>query len=219
MVTLASLLLHPPSPSNAAPEAQNLTEQQREQLKLGTALRKIGWISFYAQLVLSTVSGVILLFSSGITSSGALSVNPLDACTLVGVAGGLITSFLSWGWIRAGRRLAFLQDVKLQTVLATILAGTNLNLASMGATIIGLQATVGSLVGKTLSAAAGGYYGPRAPPPVAFDVFSVQACANVIMAHFVGLVLANWLLRVVQRHMAKEEELAFAPSAPPMPGY
>ena len=170
--------------------------------------------------MLSTVSGVILLFSSGATSAGVLSINPLDACTLVGVAGGLITSFLSWGWIRAGRRLAFLQEVKLQTVLATVLAGTNLNLASMGATIIGLQATVGALVGKTLSAVAGGYYNPRgAPPPVAFDVFSVQACANVIMAHFVGLVLANWLLRVVQKHMAKEEELAYAPSAPPMPGY
>lgn len=38
------------------------------------------------------------------------------------------------------------------------------------------QATVGSLVAKTLSAAsAAGFYGQRtAPPPAAFDVFSVQ---------------------------------------------
>lgn len=39
-----------------------------------------------------------------------------------------------------------------------------------------MQATVGSLVAKTLSAAsAAGFYGQRtAPPPAAFDVFSVQ---------------------------------------------
>lgn len=38
------------------------------------------------------------------------------------------------------------------------------------------QATVGSLVAKTLaSASAAGFYGQRtAPPPAAFDVFSVQ---------------------------------------------
>ena len=90
----------------------------------------------------------------------------------------------------------------------------------MGAAILGLQATVGSLVGKTLTTAAGGYYGPRAAaPPVAFDVFSVQACANTIMAHFVGMVLANWLLRTVNVYLKREEERDMMPSAPPAPMY
>jgi len=187
-------------------------------LRLGTALRNIGWLSFWGQLILTTVSGVILLFSSEITSKGVFSINPMDICTLVGVACGLITTMLSWTWIRTGRRLGFLQEVRLEQCLGTVLASTNLNLIGLGATILGLQATVGTLVGKTLTSAAGaGYYGSRvAPPPVAFDVFSVQACANTIMAHFVGLVLANWLLRIVQKHLQREEE-EFAPSAPPMP--
>lgn len=168
--------------------------------------------------MLSSVSAVILLFSTGVSSSGRLSINPMDVCTLLGVGGGLVTSFLSWTWIRAGRRLGMGQEVKLQQVLGSVLVGTNLNLAAMGATILGLQATVGALLGKTLTSAAGaGYYRGAAPPPVAFDVFSVQACANTIMAHFAGLVLAQWLLRVVQKHLAAEEEAAYAPSAPLAP--
>jgi hypothetical protein len=207
-------------PLFAAPSG-NLTVKQKEMLKLGTALRNIGWLSFWGQLILTTVSAVILLFSTGVTSQGTLSVNPIDICTFIGVACGVITTSLSWTWIRAGRRLGFLQEVKLQQCVATVLACTNLNLVGMGAAILGLQATVGSLVSKTLTTAAGGYYaGPRAQaPPVAFDVFSVQACANTIMAHFVGMVLANWLLRTVNKYLKREEEDEMSASAPPMPNY
>lgn len=184
-------------------------------LQLGTALRNIGWLSFWGQLILTTVSGVILLFSTGVTSKGAISISPIDVFTFFGVAAGLITTALSWSWIRAGRRLGFLQEVKLQQVMATVLASTNLNLLGMGAAILGLQATTGALVAKTLTAATA-YYGPRsAPPPVAFDVFSVQACGNTIMAHFAGLVLAQWLLRTVSRYMQRQEERDMTPSAPP----
>jgi hypothetical protein len=35
---------------------------------VGTALRNIGWISFWSQLVLSIVSAVVLLFSTGVTA-------------------------------------------------------------------------------------------------------------------------------------------------------
>ncbi len=37
-------------------------------LQVGTALRNIGWLSFWAQLTLTVVSAVILLFSVGVTS-------------------------------------------------------------------------------------------------------------------------------------------------------
>lgn len=189
-------------------------------LKLGTALRNIGWLSFWSQLVLTMVSAVILLFSTGVTSAGSLSINPIDACTLGAVAAGIITTGLSWTWIRVGRRLASFQDVRLQQCVGSVLASTNLNLIGMGAAILGLQATVGGLVAKTLSAAAGGYYGPRAvQPPVAFDVFSVQACANSIMAHFAGLVLGQWLLRILNRYVQQMDDINLAkqPTAPPMP--
>jgi hypothetical protein len=179
-----------------------------ESAQLGTALRNIGWISFWAQLILSTVSGVVLLFSTGVTSGGAFAPSPTDVCTLVGVASGLLATFLSWTWVRAGKALQEGKMVKLQQCMGTVLVSTRLNLIGLGATVVGLQAAVGALVAKTLSSAAGGmaYYNPRAaPPPVAFDVFTVQSCTNTIMAHFVGLVLANWLLGIVRSALAKEE--------------
>ncbi|EFN58952.1 hypothetical protein CHLNCDRAFT_140957 [Chlorella variabilis] len=119
-------------------------------------------------------------------------------------------------------------DVKLPSISGTVIANSNLNLLGMGATILSLQAIVGNLVAKTLSSAsAGAYYGAQrvAAPPVAFDVFSVQACTNTIMAHFVGMLFSNWILLVVNKYNKRqqEREAAFAadsaPSAPPMPGF
>lgn len=184
------------------------TAEESDMIQVGAALRNIGWISFWSQLILSTVSGVVLLFSLGVTTGGSLTATPTDVCTLVGVGCGLLTSMLSWTWIRAGRKLQELKNIRLQQCMGTVLASTNLNLIGMGATILGLQANVGALVAKTLTSAAGGlYYNPRAaPPPVAFDVFTVQSCTNTIMAHFVGLVLAQWLLRVLRVFISKEEE-------------
>ncbi len=43
-------------------------EEQVDRLAVGTALRNIGWLSFWGQLVLTVVSAVILLFSVGVTN-------------------------------------------------------------------------------------------------------------------------------------------------------
>mmetsp|Transcript_10069 Transcript_10069/g.27413 ORF Transcript_10069/g.27413 Transcript_10069/m.27413 type:complete len:222 (-) Transcript_10069:306-971(-) len=147
---------------------------------LSTAIRNIGWISFWSQFVLSVVSGVVLLFSTGATS-GAAQVSPTDALTATGVLTGLIAAFISWGLVRTGRLIAEGKQVKLEFVMAAVLASTRLNLIGLGATILGMQASIGGLVAKTLSSAAGGmaYYNVRAPPPpVAFDVFTVQSGMN-----------------------------------------
>lgn len=42
-------------------------EEQTNMLAVGTALRNIGWLSFWSQLALTVVSAVILLFSVGVT--------------------------------------------------------------------------------------------------------------------------------------------------------
>jgi len=262
-------LTHPPPPRHPFLQAG-----------LSTAIRNIGWISFWSQFVLSVVSGVVLLFSTGATS-GAAQVSPTDALTATGVLTGLIAAFISWGLVRTGRLIAEGKQVKLEFVMAAVLASTRLNLIGLGATILGMQASIGGLVAKTLSSAAGGmaYYNVRAPPPpVAFDVRSQVACplsrrhalmrcasctcfagfhrsiwhelhvrciavasmplmplmsstrparycslllATVqslaqppalysfsSLAHYVGLVLAYWLLSILRRHIAKEEEKA-----------
>lgn len=191
-------------------------EAAQDMLAAGTALRNIGWLSFWSQLTLNVVAAVILVFSTGATTAGAgIALSPLDFCTLGGVICGIISTFLAWLNIRTGRRigagLIAPQNVQLSRIAGTILASSNLNLLGLGASIIGLQATIGSLVGKTLSSATGSYLNPRAPPPpVAFDVFSVQACANNIMAHFAALVFSQWLLRILNKYIRKEEDGVYA---------
>lgn len=205
-------------------EGGKLSEQQEDMLRVGTALRNVGWLSFWGQLTLTTVSTTILLFSTGVSTSGPAQFTFIDIATLFGIVCGFISTFLAWSYTRAGRKLGMLQDVKFSSIAGTVIANSNLNLLGMGATILSMQAIVGSLVAKTLSSTGAFYSAQRAQaPPVAFDVFSVQACTNTIMAHFVAMLFSNWILHVVNKYTKKqgEREAAaaadFAPSAPPMP--
>lgn len=193
-------------------------EEERDRLAVGTALRNIGWLSFWSQLTLTAVAAVILLFSIGVTSQGVVNLNLINVSTAFGVATSLVSTFLAWTYVQAGRKLGQLQEVVLSKVEGTVLRGTTLNLVGLGATLVGLQATVGGLVAKTLaSASAGPVYRPgMAPPPVALDVFSVQACTNTVMAHFLAIAFSNWLLRVLNKYIQKESAMP-TPSAPPMP--
>lgn len=78
--------------------------------------------------------------------------------------------------------------------------GIVVNLLGLGAAILGMQATVGLLVAKALTSSANPYYQGIAPgysPVLALDVFLVQASANTILSHFLGLVFSLELLRSV----------------------
>lgn len=70
----------------------------------------------------------------------------------------------------------------------------------MGAAILGMQATVGLLVAKALTTSSTPFYQgtpPGSSPVLALDVFLVQASANTILSHFLGLVCSLELLRSV----------------------
>ena len=76
--------------------------------------------------------------------------------------------------------------------------GVFLNVLGLGATAIGLQAAVGILLAKTLTNTtanpflAGGTGSWN--PVLAFDVFLLQASTNTILAHFIGLTFALWMV-------------------------
>ncbi|RWW33401.1 hypothetical protein GW17_00001897 [Ensete ventricosum] len=85
-------------------------------------------------------------------------------------------------------------------VVKTLKNGIALNLLGMGAAILGMQATVGLLVAKALTTSSVPYYqgiSPGRSPVLALDVFLVQASANTILSHFLGLVFSLELLRAV----------------------
>ena len=107
--------------------------------------------------------------------------------TLFGVVAGFLSTFWSFGYTRLSRRLyRYLSTgpddnskrVKKADVLNTLMRGSWINVLGLGSTLLGLQATVGLLVAKTLTNAtanpflaggAGSYN-----PVLALDVFLVQ---------------------------------------------
>lgn len=126
-------------------------------------------------------------------------------CTAAGVAGSLVSTALAFGLTRITRAVIVRgESVKRSAVVAGALAATRLNLWSTGAALVGLQATVGSLVSSTLLTATQNPFAVAsnaraAAAPVALDVFAVQASANVLASHFASIVFATWLIRLLAR--------------------
>lgn len=205
-----------PSPNNnnndVPPPAAVFSEAARKALfRAADVCRRIGWGSFWTQLALSIASAGILLFSVAFTAQNGPAVSLY--ATLFGVVAAFLSTFWTYGYTRLARRLRALAAaaarggplpadmVRKGDVVATLRAGCYVNLAGLAATLLGLQATVGLLVAKTLTNAtanpflaggAGSY-----SPVLALDVFLVQASTNTALAHFVSLVASLWLIRVV----------------------
>jgi Protein of unknown function (DUF3611) len=66
-------------------------------------------------------------------------------------------------------------------------------------TIIGCQAIVGSLIGKSVAQVGGIFSGNLSKFVTPLDVFIVQANINTILAHFVGVIATLWLIQVMGR--------------------
>jgi hypothetical protein len=65
-------------------------------------------------------------------------------------------------------------------VVKNLKNGIVINILGMGATVLGMQATVGLLVAKALTSSANPYYqglSPAYSPVLALDVFLVQVCS------------------------------------------
>ena len=201
-----------PNTNDTPPPASVFSEAARKTLfRAADSCRKVGWGSFWTQLALSIASAGILLFSVAFTAQNGPAVSLY--ATLFGVVASFLSTFWTYGYTRLARRLRALAAaaarggplpadmVRKGDVVATLRAGCYVNLAGLAATLLGLQATVGLLVAKTLTNAtanpflaggAGSY-----SPVLALDVFLVQASTNTALAHFVSLVASLWLIKVV----------------------
>ena len=171
---------------------------------IGQNFRIIGWISFVLQLVLGIVSSLLLLVftirppgtpsSSAETGFGVF----LAICGIVALG---ISIYLAFRCKNIGRQLqstnATNRPRKNETV-KTLQLALSVNLVGMLLTLLGAQAIVGSLVFKAARQAGVPFANPNAFI-TAQDMFVVQANANTITAHFVGLVASIWLLNRITR--------------------
>jgi hypothetical protein len=202
----------PAGSDDTPPPPTAFSEAARKALfRAADATRRVGWASFWAQLCLSLTSAGILLFSVAFTAQNGPAVSLY--ATLFGVVAAFLSTFWTYGYTRLARRLRALAAaaarggplpadmVRRGDVVATLRAGCYVNAAGLGATLLGLQATVGLLVAKTLTNAtanpflAGG--SGSYSPVLALDVFLVQASTNTALCHFLSLVASLWLIRAV----------------------
>ncbi|XP_045808524.1 protein TIC 21, chloroplastic [Trifolium pratense] len=216
-VTASSQTSPTVNPSNDESEKAKLDQVAKRLEKTARHFKRLGSLGFWGQLVCTVVSAVILSFSVVVT--GRVTSPATFYATAGGIAAAFISVFWSFGYIRLSERLSRTANAPTKApprsdVVKSLQNGIVLNLLGMGAAILGMQATVGVLVAKALTSSANPYYqgiAPGSSPVLALDVFLVQASANTILSHFLGLVFSLELLRSVT--LPPSEAVPFLKSA------
>ncbi|MDZ8224539.1 MULTISPECIES: DUF3611 family protein [unclassified Nostoc] len=169
--------------------------------------RLFGWSSFWIQLALGVVSGVILLANSlfgrniGSTNNAGTGFGVLlEVCGLLALGGGI---YLAYRYTRIGNQLQSSNPSnrprKSETVQVLRL-GLWVNLGGILLTLLGAQAIVGSF---TLRALSQGQliFSAQANQAIisGLDMFVVLANIQTLQAHFAGLLASLWLLNRINR--------------------
>lgn len=176
--------------------------------QIAQAFRLTGWVSFWFQLVLTVVSTITLIFAVAAGRSATSSAsNPGTGVggvlTIIGL--GLLGFNMFWAlsrYVSYGRRLGSDKAArpKKSEAIQAIRFGLVVSLVGMLLAILGAETIVGLLVSKALSQGIGGFVNTdpsRFIQPA--DTFVVQASINVILAQFVGIVSALWLLNQMNK--------------------
>lgn len=192
---------YPSSPYES--EQAKLAQVARRLQNTARYFKRLGSFGFWGQLICTIVAAVILSFSIVVT--GKITSPATFYATAGGIAAAFISVFWSFGHLRLSERLLRTANDPSKAppradVVKSLRNGIVVNLLGMGAAIVGLLATVGILVAKALTTSSTPYYqgvSPGYSPVLALDVFLVQASANTILSHFIGLVSNLELLRSV----------------------
>lgn len=196
-----------PSQSSRDPYA-GMSEQEaydQDLLKKSSVTTKnLSFVAFWLQFALSVVSAGILLFSVAFVPKGPYNVSSaVDASkylTLVGVIAALISSLMAHGFLTMSRRIQAGKTVAKNYLVNSLLTNNAISLAGIGITVIGLQASVGTLVAKTLMTSVSGQLAVQnANQLVSLDVFALQASTNTLLCHVIGLLFTNLMLRIVNK--------------------
>ncbi|CAL5039546.1 unnamed protein product [Urochloa decumbens] len=194
-----------PSPLSVEDEAERakLAQVSKKLEKTARYFRNLGNLGFWSQLVSTTISAVILSFSA--VATGDATTPFTFFATSVGIVAAFVSVFRSFRYIRLSERLRRTANEPAKAppradVVKNLRNSIVFNVVGMGAAVLGLQSTVGALVAKALTTSSVPYYQgipPGQSPVLAIDILLVQASANTILSHFLGLSSSLELLRSV----------------------
>jgi hypothetical protein len=174
--------------------------------RISGSFRRFGWISFWIQIILGVIASLALIFAiASISARTGSSSNPGAGAVLFFTSVGQIAVFVSAFWAyrytRLGRQLRSKDEAKRpkpKAAIRILRLGLYISLGGMLLTLLGAEATVGSLLAKALSqpqgAAVFGAPGTVSQYVQPLDIFVIQANTNILLAHFFGLVFTLWIL-------------------------
>lgn len=173
--------------------------------RISGAFRRFGWISFWTQLVLGVIASLALIFAIASLSSRSGGNNPGAgvglAFTAIGQVAVFVSAFWAYRYTRIGRQLRSKDDAqrpKPKAAIRILKVGLFISLGGMLLTLLGAEATVGSLLAKALSqpqgAAVFGTANSVSRYVQPLDIFVIQANTNILLAHFCGLVFTLWVM-------------------------
>lgn len=172
--------------------------------KISAHLRRVGWASFWLQLVLAVVSTLIFLFAAPFASGAN---NPGTGGSLIFALGGLLvlygSTYWSFRYVMTSRQLKNpdLRPKKAETI-KLVQWGLMTSILGMALSVMGAESIAGTLLGKSLSSAASfGMFSPDALSKIIqpLDIFIVLANTHTVTAHFIGIVSSLWLLSQINK--------------------
>jgi len=169
-------------------------------------LKRVSWLSWWSQVILTTVASVTLLFTRNVVSLQATGVavnrNLFPNYFLAGssITLGFVSIFWTWATRRLSRRLLRKPATRIQAanmIRKDIHVGTIVNLLGMALALIGAEQIVGGLAIKVLTTTASTpavYQGAQSLSLLQpLDILVVQANTNTLFSHFCSLVAYLWL--------------------------
>jgi len=177
------------------------------------SLRRSSWFSWWAQVILTSVSSVTLLFAKSVLDAAkgtAARTTPNGGFFLAGsgITISIFSIFWTWGGARLSRRLVRRNASRIMAAnlfRRTITIGVSLNLMGMLVTLIGAEQIVGLLAAKVLTmqgvfpGSGVGLAGVTAQTIQPLDILIVQANTNTLLSHFFSLLSGLYLTKIVHR--------------------
>ncbi len=182
---------------------------------IAAALRRLGWIRLWSQVVLGVVVVGVLLFNNiggrlAANSARALGLGPGISLTTIAFLLLLWSIWQSWLVVRCGRALNSPVRPSKGETSRLIKRGVLADLAGITLAVLGYQSLAGSLFVQA-SQQVPGFFGAQiqsAPgvagrviglPITSIEMLAVLGNTQVLFAHLIGLWISLWLLQRVYR--------------------
>lgn len=172
---------------------------------LNILFMRCSWISWWIQVILSVISGVILTFANTVRISGTSKSlwGSGFAFSTLGIGLSFFSTFWTWNITRLNRRIqqGKIEKVKVfPTLRRYSRLAIALSLCGMFITLLGAEQIVGTLASKVLmtqSFSVGVALSQTQNSLQALDIFLVQANTNVLLALFAPILCYSSLLTQV----------------------